>query len=64
MAEQAREQSGDRFQMHLVLPYNIEARRHARVRRYLDAGYRIVELQRVTDREVLVTLATEGSGPE
>ena len=45
----------ERVQLHLVLPYNIEARRDPRVRGYLDRGYHIAELQRVTDREVLVT---------
>jgi hypothetical protein len=48
-----------RLQLHLVLPYKLEAREHPRVRAHLERGYRIVDLQRVTDREVLVTLTDE-----
>lgn len=47
-------------QLHLIHPYNIEIRRNAKVRAYLDKGYRIVQLQRLTDREVLVTLSAAG----
>jgi predicted GNAT superfamily acetyltransferase len=45
-----------RIQLHLVLPYKFEPRGDKRVRAYLDRGYRIVDLQRITDREALVTL--------
>ena len=45
------------LQLHLQHPYSVEIRENARVRRYLADGYRIAELQRVSDREVLVTLA-------
>jgi hypothetical protein len=45
-----------RIQLHLVLPYNHEVGDHPRIGPHLDQGYRIVQLQRVTDREVLVTL--------
>ena len=48
--------STDRVQLHLVLPYKFEPRRDPRVRRYLDRGYRIVTLQRLSDREAMVTL--------
>jgi len=48
---------GERIQLHLVHPYSVEIRDNAKVKRYLDGGYRIAHLQRVTDREVLVTLA-------
>lgn len=51
--------SYDRIQLHLELPYNIELRRHHQVKNYLDRGYRIVQLQRVSDREVLVTVTNE-----
>ncbi len=44
-------------QLHLVLPYKFEAREDRRVREWLDRGYRIVHLQRITDREAMVTLA-------
>jgi hypothetical protein len=45
-----------RFQLHVVLPYKFEPREHPRIRRYLDAGWRIAGLQRLTDRDALVTL--------
>jgi hypothetical protein len=48
---------GDRIQLHLVLPYKFEPRDNHRVKRYLDRGYRIVQFQRITDREAVVTLA-------
>ena len=47
----------DKIQVQLVLPYKDEPRSHRTVRAYLDRGYRIVDLQRVTDREVVVTFA-------
>ena len=43
-------------QLHLVLPYRHQPREDPRIKAYLDRGYRIVQLQRVTDREVIVTL--------
>ena len=46
----------DRVQLHLVLAYRHEAREHPKIREHLGRGYRIVQLQRVTDQEVLVTL--------
>ena len=46
-----------RLQLHLVMPYKLEARDHPRIKPYLEEGYRIVQLQRISDREVLVTLA-------
>ncbi len=49
-------QSPDRIQLHLVLPYKDEAATHPRIKAHLERGYRIEQLQRVTDREVLVTL--------
>ena len=49
-------------QLHRVLPYKFEARDDPQIRAYLERGYRIVQLQRVTDREVLVTLARD-DGP-
>jgi len=48
-------------QLQLALPYTQEARSHPRVRAWLDRGYRVVDLQRITDHEVLVTL---GAGEE
>ena len=46
-------------QLHLVLSYKHEAAEHPQVGSYLEQGYRIVQLQRVTDQEVLVTLARD-----
>ena len=48
-----------RVQLHLVLPYKFEPRNDQRVRAYLERGFRIVELQRITDREALITLSNE-----
>ena len=47
----------DQLQLQIALPFRDEPRRHPAVRRYLDAGYRIVEFLRSTDKEALVTLA-------
>jgi hypothetical protein len=52
-----------RLQLHLVLPYKHEARSHHKVREFLDRGYRIQDLQRVTDREVVVTFEKALSPP-
>lgn len=46
-----------RIQLHLVLPYKFEPRENHTVRDYLARGYRIEQLQRLSDREALVTLA-------
>ena len=53
--------ASDRVQLHLVLPYKIELRRDRQVREYLERGYRVVGVHRVTDHEVFVTLA-RGAG--
>ena len=47
------------IQLHVVMPYKLEAREHHQIRTYLDRGYRIVQLQRISDREVIVTLTDE-----
>lgn len=47
----------DRIQLHLVLPYKIQPLHDSRVRSYLDAGWTLEELQRVSDREALLTLS-------
>jgi hypothetical protein len=54
-----REKLEDRTQLHIVMPYKLEARNHPRIRSYLDRGYRIVQLQRISDREAIVTLALD-----
>ena len=51
-----------RIQLHLVLPYKFEPRENGRVREYLAQGYRIEQLQRISDREALVTLAPREEG--
>ena len=45
-----------RVQLHLVLPYKADPAQHNQIRAYLDRGYIIEELQRITDREAVVTL--------
>ena len=50
-----------RLQLHLVLPYKFQPREHPLIRQHLERGYRIEQLQRVTDREVIVTLTASGS---
>lgn len=46
----------DKIQLHLVLPYKFEPLDEPRIKKLLDDGYRIVQLQRVSDREAVVTL--------
>jgi len=45
----------DRLQLQYWLPYGREARDDERIRRQLDLGWRIAQLQRLSDQEVLVT---------
>ncbi len=45
-----------RVQLYLDLPYKKEPREDLRVRAWLDRGYRIAHLQRLTDRDAVVTL--------
>jgi len=52
-----------RLQLHLVLPYKIEPREHREIKRYLDRGWRIEDLQRLSDREALVTLDPPAAAP-
>jgi hypothetical protein len=44
-----------RWQLQLPLPYGRVARDDERVRRQLALGWRIEQLQRLSDQEVLVT---------
>ncbi len=57
----------ERLQLHLSLPYKHEVREHHSVRRLLEEGWTIFDIQRVTDHEVLVTFSraaeTPPSGP-
>jgi hypothetical protein len=50
-------QKPSRLQLHLKLPYKIEARDHPVVKRYLEQGYRIAQLQRLTDRDAIIVFA-------
>ena len=52
----------DRIQLHLVLPYKFEPTEHPKISALLDEGYLIRQLQRVTDREVIVTLQSGSAG--
>jgi hypothetical protein len=49
--------STTRTQIHLELPYKQQPRDHPTVKAYLERGCRIEHLQRLTDRDVLVTFA-------
>jgi len=44
------------IQLHVSLAFKHEPEDHPRIRALLDRGYRISQLQRLTDQEVLVTL--------
>jgi hypothetical protein len=57
MAENTTPGTRSRVQLHLVLPYKADPAQHKQIRAYLDRGYVIEELQRLTDREAIVTLA-------
>jgi len=50
-----------RLQVQLQLPYGREPRNDERIRRQLDLGWRIAQLQRLSDQEVLVTFETSSS---
>ena len=52
----------ERVQLHLVLPYKFQPTDEPQVKDLLDKGYRIEQFQRVTDREVIVTLTNQSSG--
>ncbi len=46
----------ERLQLHRVLSYKFEPREDPFLRRYLERGYRIEQLQRISDREAVITL--------
>lgn len=50
-----------RLQIQLPLPYGREARNDERIRHQLDLGWRIAQLQRLSDQEVLVTFEPPSS---
>lgn len=45
-----------RIQFYLTLPYKHDPIADPLVRAYLDRGYRIVQFQRLTDRDAVVTI--------
>lgn len=45
-----------RVELHLDLPYKKEPREDPRVRAWLERGYRIALLQRLTDRDAILLL--------
>jgi hypothetical protein len=47
--------AANRLQIQIPLPYGREPRNDERIRRQLDLGWRIAQLQRLSDQEVLVT---------
>ncbi len=51
------------LQMLLVLPYKQRPADHPRVRAWLDRGWEVAEVQRVSDEEALVTLSPPRAGP-
>jgi hypothetical protein len=63
MAENTTMESRRRVQLHLVLPYKEDPADHRKIRAYLDRGYQIEQLQRLTDREAIVTLAVTEATP-
>ena len=48
--------AGSRLQLHIPLPYKQEPKADPKVSRLLSEGWRIARLQRLTDRDALVTL--------
>ena len=56
MAENTTSGNRSRVQLHLVLPYKADPAQHNQIRAYLDRGYLIEQLQRISDREAVVTL--------
>jgi hypothetical protein len=53
----------ERIQLQLVLPYKFQPREDPQVRAYLERGFRIDQLQRISDQEVLVTLLRPPATP-
>jgi hypothetical protein len=52
-------ETDDRVQLQFVLPYTHQAMDHPEIRRQLNQGFRISQIQRISDREVLVTFETK-----
>jgi hypothetical protein len=52
-----------RIQVQLRLPYSREARDDERVRGYLNQGWRIAQLQRLSDQEAVITFEADAAVP-
>jgi hypothetical protein len=48
-----------RIQVQFQFPYSREARDDERVRGYLDQGWRIAQLQRLSDQEAVITFEAD-----
>ena len=53
-----------RIQLHLALPYKFDPWQHPRISRLLQQGYKVAQLQRLTDRDAIVTLERAPAEPE
>jgi hypothetical protein len=49
-----------RIQVQFQLPYNRQAQDDEHVRSYLARGWRIAQLQRLSDHEALITFEADG----
>ena len=55
-------QRAERIQLHLALPYKQQPRENPKIRAWLDRGWRVADLQRISDREAVVTLDPPADG--
>jgi len=52
-----------RIQVQFHLPYSREARDDEQIRDYLSRGWRIAQLQRLSDQEAVITFEADASVP-
>lgn len=52
----------ERVQLQVGMTFKQQPAEHPRIKAYLDRGYRVVHVQRVTDDEALVTLTPPSGG--
>jgi len=55
--------TAQRVQVQFHLPYSREARDDERIRGYLDQGWRIAQLQRLSDQEAVITFERDAAAP-
>ena len=55
--------AGRRIQVQFHLPYTREAGNDERVQGYLNQGWRIAQLQRLSDQEAVITFESDGASP-